>query len=256
MKSAYYIFSFLTFFILLSTCKNNISSKDLDKIQNIDTLSNNDLRLVFLKENFDDFIYHFCFDYNFRFDRSKGIKPSNNKFYFNSDYQVYLLPTNNISHDNSQFMNSNEIYYSILSKYDSLFTEFIFSMNDSLWFLSSINKRNLNNYNLHQFFSFLTDFCKDSIFQRHHTRFPLKTTFLDYKNDYSDTTVYLESKDCITTDLFFNDTLSLIHPKIEFNHINNIAIRFLGMDNGIRIEYYFSLINYQWKLVEVKDLST
>ena len=256
MKSAYFIFSFLTFFILTSACKNGTTTKIANKKQNIDSLSNENLKFVVHKENFDDFIYHFCFDEGFRIDRSTDLKSFNNQFYFNSDYKAYLLSTNDIQFDNSNILITNEISYSIFSKYDSLFTEFVFTLKDSLWFLSSINKRDLNSFNPSKFISFLSDFCKDSIFQMDHTQFPLKTTFLDYQNDYSDTTAYLESEDCITTDLFVNDTLSLIYSKIEFNSVNNITIIFLGMDNGIRIEYYFRVINNKWKLVEVKDLST
>lgn len=105
----------------------------------------------------------------------------------------------------------------------------------------------------YSFSEFVKRFTTDSVFQINHVKFPLKEVSLGVDAKDSDSTFYIKKskwkfysfKDTIC------DGIKLEH---QFDTINFTCTE-LGIDTGVRIDYYFEKSGTQWFLTKIVDAS-
>ena len=105
----------------------------------------------------------------------------------------------------------------------------------------------------YSFSEFVKRFTTDSVFQINHVKFPLEEVSLGVDAEDSDSTFYIKKskwkfysfKDTIC------DGIKLEH---QFDTINFTCTE-LGIDTGVRIDYYFEKKGAQWFLTKIVDVS-
>ena len=105
----------------------------------------------------------------------------------------------------------------------------------------------------YNFSDFIKRFTTDSVFQINHVKFPLEEVSLGVDAEDSDSTFYIKKskwkfysfKDTIC------DGIKLEH---QFDTINFTCTE-LGIDTGVRIDYYFEKSGTQWFLTKIVDAS-
>lgn len=108
------------------------------------------------------------------------------------------------------------------------------------------------NYN---FSDFIKIFTTDSVFQINHIKFPLEyvSIELDEENNDSISTSYIKKSEWKYYS--FPDT---IYDGIKLKHpidTTNFTYTELGVDTGVRIDYYFEKTGTQWLLTKIEDSS-
>lgn len=102
---------------------------------------------------------------------------------------------------------------------------------------------------------------KDSIFQKNHIKFPLRSAY--YGGDAYDELIveiiktkedfkYIDFTEDATA--MQNETGKYTTEKIKSK--NKVVYKLLGYDNGIMVSYKFEIINGCWTMVEILDEST
>lgn len=110
------------------------------------------------------------------------------------------------------------------------------------------------------FNTFFTKFNTDSIFQKSHVIFPLTYAVWDSEDGIVEQRI--RAKDWKFMDLSYskenaNRQTDAYYQEIAVrNDDNRIYVRFLGIENGIHIEFAFTKVNDTWKLVYWEDSST
>lgn len=108
---------------------------------------------------------------------------------------------------------------------------------------------------------FFKEFAKDSIFQKKHIRFPLRSAY--YGGDaYDELIVEMVSTKSnfkyidftVDATAMQKETGKYTTEKIKSK--NAVHYKLLGYDNGIMISYKFEIINGCWTMVEILDQST
>lgn len=110
------------------------------------------------------------------------------------------------------------------------------------------------------FDAFFKKFRSDSLFQRHHVKFPLKNTFLNSDGNYEvmrkDITIltyrfldFTEDEEAATME---NGGFTIDIEK----HKDSVFYQARGIDNGIHEDIKFAFINGCWYLVAIEDAST
>ncbi|MFD2600685.1 MULTISPECIES: DUF4348 domain-containing protein [Flavobacterium] len=107
---------------------------------------------------------------------------------------------------------------------------------------------------------FFEKFSADSVFQKQHTKFPLKD--VSWSESYPDPETdvrYLESKDCYYYD-FRKDKEAYKKETDAYNVVtekrnDTICYKWDGVDNGISMEFKFVMIDNCWYMVEMVDMS-
>ena len=107
----------------------------------------------------------------------------------------------------------------------------------------------------YNFSDFIKRFTTDSVFQINHVKFPLENVAieLDEENNDSASTSYIKKSEW----KFYNfkdticDGIKLEH---QFDTINFTCTE-LGIDTGVRIDYYFEKKGTQWFLTKIVDSS-
>lgn len=108
---------------------------------------------------------------------------------------------------------------------------------------------------------FFKEFAKDSIFQKNHIKFPLRSAY--YGGDAYDELIveiiktkedfkYIDFTEDATA--MQNETGKYATEKIKSK--NKVVYKLLGYDNGIMVSYKFEIINGCWTMVEILDEST
>ena len=103
------------------------------------------------------------------------------------------------------------------------------------------------NYN---FSDFIKIFTTDSVFQINHIKFPLEW---DEENNDSTSISYIKKSEWKYYS--FPDT---IYDDIKLEHpidTTNFTYTELGVDTGVRIDYYFEKTGTQWLLIKIEDSS-
>ena len=103
------------------------------------------------------------------------------------------------------------------------------------------------NYN---FSDFIKIFTTDSVFQINHIKFPLEW---DEENNDSTSISYIKKSEWKYYS--FPDT---IYDGIKLEHpidTTNFTYTELGVDTGVRIDYYFGKTGTQWLLIKIEDSS-
>ena len=108
-----------------------------------------------------------------------------------------------------------------------------------------------------KFKTFIFDFMNDSIFQSSRIEFPIDVSVT---NEDFETISYKINKSDWQHDLMFANSEFRIqfydNWDARLSKTNQRLIVYHGIDNGIRIEYYFKLIGEKWYLIKYADYST
>lgn len=110
------------------------------------------------------------------------------------------------------------------------------------------------------FHAFFTKFNTDSIFQKSHVMFPLPYAVWDSKNVIVEQKIRV--KDWKFLDLSYNKENANSQTDAYYQEIavrndsNKIYVRFLGIENGIHVEFTFEKVNNTWQLIYWEDGST
>ncbi len=248
------IISFL-FILFLAGCKSE-RDKDLKENGASDTAIESGETPATGGNNFYDFFYKFLSDENYRSSRVKQKEMLNEKFYFESDYTIHIYDADSVETNEFDKDLFDKKIYSVISPSGNKAVNYNFSKEEGLWFLVSKEIEELKNGSYKYFIPFLIKFSKDSIYQKRHIKYPLKSSFLNF-DTYEDTTVYLPEKDVLTMNFFGSNYFSFIHNGDIINEeFDNSTILLRGIGSGIYYEYKFKLINGEWFLVEEIDFST
>lgn len=108
---------------------------------------------------------------------------------------------------------------------------------------------------------FFKEFAKDSIFQKNHIKFPLRSAY--YGGDAYDELIveivrtksdfkYIDFTEDATA--MQKETGKYTTEKIKSQH--KVVYKLLGYDNGIMVSYKFEILNGCWTMVEIVDEST
>ena len=108
------------------------------------------------------------------------------------------------------------------------------------------------NYN---FSDFIKIFTTDSVFQINHIKFPLEEVSIEWDEEGNDSisTSYIKKSEWKYYS--FPDT---IYDGIKLKHpidTTNFTYTELGVDTGVRIDYYFEKTGTQWLLIKIEDSS-
>ena len=108
------------------------------------------------------------------------------------------------------------------------------------------------NYN---FSDFIKIFTTDSVFQINHIKFPLEDVSIEWDGEGNDSisTSYIKKSEWKYYS--FPDT---IYDGIKLEHpidTTNFTYTELGVDTGVRIDYYFGKTGTQWLLIKIEDSS-
>jgi len=240
----------LLLIVFAAGCKTEKNS-DSDQYESTESASNKN------NNNFYAFIYKFLSDKNYRSDRVKDKDLSSKIFLPQSDFTIHIYPFDSVDFREFDEDLTNKKVYSVISASKNEITNYNFIKEDSKWLLASIDVQKLDISDDKKFIPFLLKFSKDTVYQKKHTRFPLESSFLDYDNDYADTTAYLSKNEVHAKNFLVNNYLPFLHNgEILKEEYINSTVYFRGNGNGIYIECIFKFINGGWFLVEEKDFST
>lgn len=94
-----------------------------------------------------------------------------------------------------------------------------------------------------------------SDFQLKHTKFPLKSFYIDETEDT--TTNFISKKSWQFND--FKNNKASEYDQYEFvkNAVSSDVVHYemKGIDNGISVIYKFEFDNHKWSLIEIEDTS-
>jgi hypothetical protein len=124
-----------------------------------------------------------------------------------------------------------------------------------LYKISSIKENGIDNEE--DFYSFLGNFCKDSIFQKQRIKFPLDMTTLD--NDYNDRREFIKSDQWRFTSLYYEcDSISTTFDDFDrsFKNTNQRILIIHGVENGINAHFTFEKDSGKWIMTKYEDHST
>lgn len=240
----------LLFIVFVAGCETD-KNRDSDQNESTESASNKN------NNNFYAFIYKFLSDENYRNTRVKDKDLTSKIFLPQSDFTIHIYPFDSVDFREFDEDLSSKKFYSVISASKNEITNYSFIKEDSNWLLASIDAQKLDISDDKKFIPFLLKFSKDTVYQKKHIRYPLESSFLDYDNDYADTTVYLSKNKVYAKNFLVNDFLSFFHSREILNgEYTNSTLYFRGNGNGIYIECLFKFINGGWFLVEEKDFST
>ncbi|HVO72870.1 MAG TPA: DUF4348 domain-containing protein [Ignavibacteriaceae bacterium] len=209
------------------------------------------------KGNFYDFFYQFLSNENYRRSRVADKEMLKSLVLPEADFTVHIYPFDSVDSREFEEDLSRKKVYSVISASKNEVTNYNFLKEKDKWFLASFDTEKLNMSDDKKFINFILKFSKDTLYQKKHIRYPLKSSFLDYDNDYADTTVYLPSNEVYAKNFLINDYLPFLHEgEILSSEFFNATVYFRGNRNGIYIECTFKFIDGQWFMVEEKDFST
>ncbi len=244
----------LLFIVILAGCKTE-KNGDSDKNESSESAGNRESSNK-NKNNFYTFFYKFLSDKNYRITRVKDKDLLNKIFLPQSDFTVHIYPFDSVDFREFDEDLSSKKVYSVISATKDEITNYNFIKEDSIWLLASVDAQKLDISDDKKFIPFLLKFSKDTVYQKKHIRFPLESSFLNYGNNYADTTVYLPQNEVYVKNFLVNDYLPFFHAGEFLNgeYINS-TVYFRGNGNEIYIECLFKFINGRWFLVEEKDFS-
>ncbi|WP_291727797.1 DUF4348 domain-containing protein [Bernardetia sp.] len=105
------------------------------------------------------------------------------------------------------------------------------------------------------FDTFFQKYRTDSVFQLKHTKFPLKSFYIDETEDTSIN--FISEKKWQFND--FKDDKTSEYDQYEFvkNPISSDVVHYEmeGIDNGISVIYKFEFDGQEWSLIEIEDAS-
>lgn len=117
------------------------------------------------------------------------------------------------------------------------------------------NERNNIKSESYNFGDFAKRFTTDSVFQINHIKFPLEDVSIELDEENNDNTSTSYIKKSEWKYYSFPDT---IYDGIKLEHpidTTNFTYTELGVDTGVRIDYYFEKIGTQWLLIKIEDSS-
>lgn len=270
------LYTFLAFIPLLISCNgtNNTSSKgefndtgvlsENGKVENIDSVpteiiqqSTHEDFMVF----FDNFMWSIDLQkervrFPIQMDTITLASFADWKYlpFYTSKNRMPLL-SYNLDSEFSEGMKEDSIVLSILNFKYSKSNNYEFKNDNNKWTLTKTYSTLLNENSDYEFLTFLLEFSKDSIFQKQHIRFPVLSYYADSDNDYDTAVDTLNKSKWKFIDLEDEIGTLLVHdnPMIESKH-RTFMIR--GIETGIYVNFYFQLVNEEWELIKLEDLST
>lgn len=107
----------------------------------------------------------------------------------------------------------------------------------------------------YNFSDFIKRFTTDSVFQINHVKFPLEDVAIELDEDNNDSASTSYIKKSEWKFYSFKDTIcDGIKLEHQFDTINFTCTE-LGIDTGVRIDYYFEKKGAQWFLTKIVDVS-
>ncbi|AXG73996.1 hypothetical protein DVK85_06960 [Flavobacterium arcticum] len=109
------------------------------------------------------------------------------------------------------------------------------------------------------FKTFFEKYAQDSIFQKKHTRFPLKYSFMDF-NGFGNRFMREENFTSINYKDYKSEAKKIdsLSPKCKIvikKKKDTIFYKYIGIENGINVNHTFVSDTSSWYLIEIKDLS-
>ncbi|MFD2586033.1 DUF4348 domain-containing protein [Croceitalea marina] len=216
------------------------------------------------KGNFMDFFIHFMSDSTFqkeqvRFPAQVDQKTITTKEHWSpmsfSKEKVFhsLIQSDTLNYFERDF-GINPINVSIICFETLTIENLTFYPKSETWYLDKTFRTHLSENDDYAFFSFINTFSLDSVFQRHHIRFPLPYFHLDYQNEYETLkdTFLLDTWKYINLNKSLRELVTL-NQNIESDYR---VLLFRGVANGVHLKYTFRYIDKQWKLIQIEDYST
>jgi hypothetical protein len=251
--------------ILLTSCLNRSEPRKSDSVTK--SLEINENSIVVSDTIFGNFIAEFGFNPDLQKSRisfpldydSLGIKTSvekdkwiNDRLFVDRESITYI--SNELENDES----SMERVFSWINTQTQISKNYYFKKNNSKWYLVQISIiRETPDQNNENFYSFLSSFCQDSIFQKQRVQFPIKITTLN--DDFEPVNITITEKEWKFTGFYFNsDKLAVIYYDFlrTFKDTDVRILNTRGNGNGISATIKFQKIGNKWFMTRLNDQST
>lgn len=251
--------------ILLTSCLNRSEHPKSDsgtKSQDI-----NENYIVAPDTIFDDFVAEFGFNPDLQKSRisfplafdSLGIKTLIEKDkWINDRLFVDLESITYISNELKNDESSGERVFSWINTQTQISKNYYFKKDNSSWYLvqMSIIRENPDPNN-ENFYSFLSSFCQDSVFQKQRVLFPIKITTLN--DDFEPLNITVTEKEWKYTGFYFkSDGLGVTYNDFlrTFKDTDVRILNTKGNGNGISATIKFQRIGNKWFMTSLNDQST
>ena len=251
--------------ILLTSCLNRSEPLKSDSVTK--SLEINENSIVVSDTIFDNFIGEFGFNPDLQKSRisfpldydSLGIKTSiekdkwiNDRLFVDRESITYI--SNELGNDER----SMERVFSWINTQTQISKNYYFKKNNSKWYLVQIIIiRETTDQNNENFYSFLSSFCQDSIFQKQRVHFPIKITKLN--DDFEPVNITITEKEWKFTGFYFNsDGLAVTYYDFlrTFKDTDVRILNTRGNGNGISATIKFQRIGNKWFMTRLNDQST
>jgi hypothetical protein len=251
--------------IFLISCSSGTNSKKIDS----EAISQEPLveKNSQLDRDFNDFILHFGFNQDFQKLRIKFplefvnlgiISVIDEDLWINDRLYVELEAITDVSNGIKVNDKSNERVFSWINTQSRINKNHYFKREKDQWFLVKIEiiKDSLD-LNKEDFYSFLCEFCKDSIFQKQRIKFPLDMNYLD--DDFNEVTENWNHEKWKFSRFYYDcDSIATLYYDFQRTFKDtDLRILFIhGVENGINAQFTFERINGNWVMTKYKDYST
>jgi hypothetical protein len=258
----YLVIILLTLFI---GCSNR--PKNVNKLSNVPSNESYTEDSFKPDSSFDSFVMLFGFNPEFQKQRIKfplEFINLNSKSKISADSWICdrlfvdLASITNVANGLETNVNSNERVFSWNYTKSGINKNYYFSKIKNKWFLIKIAiLKDSIDPSKEDFYSFLSKFCKDSIFQKQRIKFPVEMVYLD--NDFKEVKENREQEKWKFTRIY-QSCDSIATTYFDFlRTFKDTDIRILeieGVENGIAGQITFKRINNEWVMIKIEDYST
>ena len=251
--------------IFLTGCHNRSESPSSESItEPINPIEN---YVAVIDSTFNDFIAYFGYKPEVQKSRTKfpiecdslGVifniqKDSwiNDRLFFDLESTTFI--SNGLENDEK----SIERVFTWINTQTGICNNYYFKKDQTKWYLVKKSITNeLSVQDKEDFYSFLSRFCSDSIFQKQRVSFPIDITYLD--DDFNSITVTRNDKEWKFQGFYFNsDSLAIYFYDFQrtFKDTDDRVLDTRGNDNGISARITFKRIGNKWFLTRLEDHST
>lgn len=244
-------FFVIIFLVALISCSNLTDSQNL----NSETDS-----------SFNSFILQFGFNPDFQKLRIKfplkydslGSEIIREDSWIHDRLYVDLEAITDISNGLKEDENSDERVFTWIHTNTGINKNYYFKKVEGQWLLTKIDiKKRAVDSNQEDFYSFLSNFCKDSIFQKQRIKFPLDITYLD--NDFNEVKENRNKEKWRFTRFYYDcDSIAKTYHdyQLTFKATNERILKIVGVENGINARFTFRRIDNKWVMTKYEDYST
>ena len=222
-------------------------------------------------ESFDDFLYEYASEEDFRAKRTKFPLP----FYkYDEPLKVEVEEWNELS-----FFGEDESYSLIFDREEDLeleadaslnsiqfewinlsimeVTKYYFERIKGRWMLEAVNLRALEENDNEDFVRFYQRFATDPVYQQQHVKDPLTYITVDPENEFSIVESFIDAEQwpafcpVIPTERLSN----IIYGQQNNNDSNRKIMKLTGVADGLSNVLFFRRVNGEWELYKFEDTS-